>query len=128
MSFCTAVNCIDGRVQLPVIEFLRQRFGADYVDSVTEAAPVRILAGLTNRRQVQSIIDRIEISINSHKSKGIAVVAHHDCAGNDADKQKQLEHLDISVKFIKTQYQAIEAIGLWVDENRIVTEIQSDAA
>jgi len=123
MSFCTAVNCIDGRAQLPVIEFLKKRFGADYVDSVTEAAPARILAGETNRRQVQSIIDRVDISIKNHKSKGIAVVAHHDCAGNAVDKQKQLEQLDVSVKFIRGQYPAIETIGLWVDEKWDVSEI-----
>jgi hypothetical protein len=52
MTFCTVVNCIDGRVQLPVIEFLKNRFGVDFVDCITEAAPVRILAGETNRRQV----------------------------------------------------------------------------
>lgn len=123
MSFCTAVNCIDGRVQLPVIEFLKKRFGVDYIDNVTEAATVHILAGETNRRQVQSIIDRIDISIKSHKSKGIAVVAHHDCAGNAIDKQKQLEQLDVSVKFIRSQYPAIETIGLWVDEKWAVNEM-----
>ncbi|MHC5086790.1 MAG: carbonic anhydrase, partial [Planctomycetota bacterium] len=26
MSFCTAINCMDGRVQLPVIPFLQNRF------------------------------------------------------------------------------------------------------
>jgi hypothetical protein len=123
MLFCTAVNCIDGRSQLPVIEFLKKRFGIDYVDNITEAAPVCILAGQTNRRQVQSIIDRIDISVKSHKSKGIAVVAHHDCTGNDIDKRKQLEHLEVSVKFIGGQYPAIETIGLWVDEKWAVNEI-----
>ena len=125
MSFGTVVNCIDGRVQEPVIEFLKRRFEADNVDCITEAAPVRILAGETNRRQVQSIIDRIDISIKNHKSKGIAVVVHHDCAGNADDKQKQLEQLDVSVKFIRGQYPAIETIGLWVDEKWIVSEIPS---
>lgn len=127
MLFCTVVNCIDGRVQVPVIEFLKKRFTADYVDCITEAAPVCILAGETNRRQVQSIIDRIDISIAKHKSKAVAVVAHHDCAANPADKQKQLVQLDISVKYLKSQYPAFEVIGLWVDESRNVSEIPSFA-
>ena len=123
MTFCTAVNCIDGKVQLPVIEFLKKRFSADFVDCITEAAPVNILAGETNRRQIQSIIDRIDMSIRRHKSKAIAVVAHHDCADNPVDKQKQIEHLGISVKYLKSQYPAAEVIGLWVDENFGVSEV-----
>jgi len=123
MSFCTVVNCIDGRVQLPVIEFLKKRLNADYVDSITEAEPVHILAGETNRRQVQSILDRIDISVNKHKSKGIAVAAHHDCAAGSADKAKQLELLDLSLKFLRGQFPAVAILGLWVDENSSVTEI-----
>jgi carbonic anhydrase len=123
MSFCTVVNCMDGRVQLPVIEFLKKRFQADYVDCATEDCPAHILAGETNRRQIQSILDRIDVSIARHQSKAVAVVAHHDCAANPADKQKQLEQLDISVKYLKGQYPAVEVIGLWVDDNWSVSEV-----
>ena len=44
MSFCTVVNCMDGRVQLPVIRYLQDRIEVLYVDSVTEPGPVRSLA------------------------------------------------------------------------------------
>ena len=125
MSFCTVVNCIDGRVQLSVIEFLKKRFSADYVDCITEAGPARILAGETNRRQVQSIIDRIDISIARHKSNALAVVGRHDCAADHVDRQKQLEQLDMSVKYLKGQYRGIEVIGLWIDENWSVSEMPS---
>ena len=33
-SFCTAVTCIDGRVQLPVIHYLTRRFHVEFVDIV----------------------------------------------------------------------------------------------
>jgi len=125
MTFCIAVNCIDGRAQLPVIEFLKKRFNADYVDCITEAAPALILAGETNRRQVQSIVDRIDISIAGHNTAAIAIVACDKCAGDSADKQKQLERLDLSVKFLKRQYSSVEVIGLWIDENWTVSEIQA---
>ena len=123
MTFVTVVNCIDGMVQAPVIDFLKKRFGVDYVDCITEASPVRILSGLTNRRQVQSILDRIELSIVRHKSKAIAVVAHQDCVAGAADKAQLLEWLDISVKYLIGQYSTVETIGLWVDENLTVTEM-----
>lgn len=34
--FATAINCIDGRAQMPVNEWVRKNLGADYVDTVTE--------------------------------------------------------------------------------------------
>ena len=37
IRFCTVINYIDGRVQLPVIRYLQKRFDAEYVDSITEA-------------------------------------------------------------------------------------------
>ena len=72
MSFYTAINCMDGRVQLPVINYLKDRFKAEYIDSVTEAGPVLYLAEKTDSQQVKSILQRIDISINNHKSKGIS--------------------------------------------------------
>lgn len=55
MSFCTAINCMDGRVQLPVINFLMRRFSVEYVDSVTDAGPVKILAEHTDRVTIDLI-------------------------------------------------------------------------
>jgi hypothetical protein len=116
---------MDGRAQLPVIEFLKKRFNADFVDCITEAAPAQILAGETNRRQVQSIVDRIDILIAEHNPVGIAIAASENCTGDAADKQKQHERLDLSVKFLKRQYSSIEVIGLWIDKNWAVSEISS---
>jgi hypothetical protein len=116
MAFCTVVNCIEGRVQWPVVEFLKKRFQADFVDCIAEVGPVRILAGETNRRQIQSIFDRVDVSIAKHDSKAVAVIAHHDCVGNPVNKQKQLEQFDVSIKYLKSQYPAVEIVGLWVDD------------
>jgi len=63
MKFCTVVNCMDGRVQLPVNSFLEERFRADYVDTVTEAGPNSILAERYISTLVESIIDRVRISV-----------------------------------------------------------------
>ena len=37
--FYSAINCMDGRVRLPVISYLRERFGVQHVDVITEAGP-----------------------------------------------------------------------------------------
>lgn len=55
---------------------------------------------------------------------GIAIVGHYDCAGNPADKDLQITHINKSIQFIREQhYESIEIIGLWVDENFNVEEI-----
>ena len=123
MEFCTAINCMDGRTQLPVINFLKDRFNAKYVDVVTEPGINLILAKQTDRRLVESIFNRVDISLDHHHSKGLAVVGHYDCAGNPAEKSEQLSHLKDAVTFLEDNYPETEIIALWVDENWNVNEI-----
>ena len=47
MSYCTVINCMDGMVQLPAINYLKERFEVDYVDSITGPGPNLILAQQT---------------------------------------------------------------------------------
>ena len=126
MSFCTVINCMDGRVQLPVIEYLQKRFDAEYVDSITEPGPNLILAKQSNTDIVESVFDRLKISVEKHASVGIAVAAHYDCAGNSTNEQAQTKHTFDAVKCIKLKYPDIETIGLWVNENWQVSEIATD--
>ncbi|MHC4835530.1 MAG: carbonic anhydrase [Planctomycetota bacterium] len=123
MSFCTAINCMDGRVQLPVIKFLQDRFGAEYVDSVTEAGPVRYFAGCDDKATLQSILTRVEISVGQHGSSCIAACSHAGCAGNPADDATQQQQLGEAVTFIKDNYPKTEVIGLWIDSDWQVHEM-----
>ena len=126
MSFCTAVNCMDGRVQLPVTAFLRERFGVDYVDMITEPGPNRVLARQTHFSLIESVLDRVRISVERHHSVGIAIVGHHDCAGNPGGEAEQTADTIAAVKYLRkrcARYGDIAVIGLWVDENGSVSEI-----
>jgi hypothetical protein len=116
---------MDGRVQLPVITYLSNRFKADYIDSVTEAGPVLYLGERAGSEQTKSILRRTDISINEHKSTGIAVIAHHDCAGNPVDDQRQISQLQPAVNFLTNHYPNVEITGLWLDSNFQVQEICS---
>ncbi|MDP6634065.1 MAG: hypothetical protein QGG42_04160 [Phycisphaerae bacterium] len=129
MTFCTAVNCIDGRVQLPVIEFLTDRFGVDYVDMITEPGVNRILAERTDPGGIDSILARIDISVTAHNSSAVAVVGHHDCKGNPVDESQQTIDTLAAVKYLREQcarYKDVRVIGLWVDGNGTVSEITTD--
>jgi hypothetical protein len=107
---------MDGRVQLPVIGFLRDRFGVDYVDSVTEPGPNGILATGLAKELVESILQRVRISVEEHGSVGVAVVGHYDCAGNPGPKEQQVKQVRASVVRLTAAFPGTDVIGLWVDE------------
>lgn len=114
---------MDGRVQLPVIRYLKKRFKVKYVDCITEAGPNLILSDNTKIESVRAIFDRLKISIVNHKSVGVAVVGHNDCAGNPASYEEQINHIRTAVKRIRQQHSSIEIIGLWVDRKWEVHEV-----
>jgi len=121
-TFATTINCMDGRTQLPVINWMIERFGVDYVDSITEPGPDGIIA----RGQPQlldSIKTRVLISVEKHGSKTIVIVGHHDCAGNPGTKEMHLEHVRKSMEEIKSWHLKADIYGVWVGEDWTVEEI-----
>jgi hypothetical protein len=116
-SFATAINCMDGRTQLPVIEWVKRERGVDYVDSVTEPGPVRILAEATNTASIGSIKHRVEISVKKHGSALVAIVAHADCAGNPVDKMTQLDQLGAAATTVRSWGMDVEIDLLWLGDN-----------
>jgi hypothetical protein len=115
-KFATAINCMDGRTQIPVIKWLKKEYNIDYVDMITEPGPNKILAENTDKALVESIKRRVDISVNKHHSRIIAIIGHHDCAGNPTDKETQLHQINSAIKNIKKWGYNTEVVGLWVDE------------
>jgi carbonic anhydrase len=116
MSFCTSIHCMDGRIQEPTINYLKQTYGITHVDTITEPGPCKILAENKNKTLVDSILNRVNISINKHGSKLIAISGHYDCAGNPCGEEDQKEQTEQSVEYMKNQYPETEVIGLWIDD------------
>ncbi len=116
-TFCTVINCMDGRTQRPALDFLEKYFGSDYVDSVTEPGPVAILAERNNTSLVDGILRRVDISVHKHGSNAVAIVAHHDCAGNPLPKEQQFPQLRAAVLFLRSKYPQTPVIGLWIGED-----------
>jgi hypothetical protein len=122
--FATAINCMDGRTQIPIIEWLKNKYNIDYVDMITEPGPNRILAEGKEVFALESIKRRVDISVNKHASKLVAIVGHHDCAGNPVDKDNQIKHILSAVNTVKSWNFDVQIIGLWVDENWQVSEVK----
>jgi hypothetical protein len=122
--FATAINCMDGRVQIPVIEWLKRKYPVDYVDMITEPGPNKILSENRDRTMVGSIKKRVEISVVKHNSKLVAIVGHHDCAGNPVEKDVQLKQILSAIKTVESWNFDVQIIGIWVDENWEVCEVK----
>lgn len=115
-TFACAINCMDGRVQDAVKNFMMENYGVDWVDQVTELGPNKILASPELAEGlVKNIKKRVDISVNHHGSKIVAIVGHFGCAGNPAEKQEQIEHLKKAEQVVKSSGFPAEIILLWVE-------------
>lgn len=108
---------MDGRVQEPVIAWMKNEYGVDYVDDVTEPGPVCILAGCADALATESIRRRVDISVSKHGSHVIAIVAHHDCAGNPVCKDEQVAQLSQAMDTVRAWGFDVDVLGVWVDED-----------
>lgn len=122
--FVTVINCMDGRIQEAVIKYMSEKYDVNYVDNITEPGPNKILAMNEDKELLNSIKRKLDISINTHGSKVISIVGHHDCAGNLVDHETQIEDIKKSINLLQSwDLDVDEIIGLWVDENWKVHQI-----
>jgi len=121
-TFATALNCMDGRAQLPVNEAVRSIFGVSHVDTITEAGIVRFLSDEPDSRETKATLSSIRISVDKHGSRAIAVAAHHDCAGNPCSDGAQQEQLHRAVAFLKEHFAACKIVGLWIGNDWVARE------
>lgn len=115
-NFVTAINCMDGRMQKPVIEYMEERFGPCMVDMVTEPGPDGLMAG-DDEAAIASIRKRVEISVNGHGSRVVMVTGHYDCAGNPGPREMHEEHVAKSVDIVKSWNLPVKIIAAWVGED-----------
>jgi hypothetical protein len=127
--FGTAVTCMDGRIQLPVIRYLKARYSLDYVDVIAEPGMNGFIAEYGDEGFMDRLVRKIRISLEGHGSRHIAVVGHHDCLGNPVPREKQHEHTRLAIQRLKPIFMdEVIFCGLWVNERWGVNEIpQYDA-
>lgn len=114
-KFACAINCMDGRVQDAVKNYIKENYGVDYVDMVTEPGPNKILADNSDSDVIENIKKRVEVSVHHHGSKVIAIVGHFGCAGNPTEKEEQIQHLKKAEEVVKGFGFDTEVISLWVN-------------
>ena len=122
-TFATAVGCMDGRVQDPIAEFARKRWGVKYVDAITEAGFVKHFAQHHEAHPHTSHIREItklkvvDVSVMKHHSKGIIVHGHEDCAGNPVSDEKQKRDILETSSVIRELEHGVKVIPVFVHKN-----------
>ena len=114
-KFGTALNCIDGRTQIPVIMWMNKNLGLDYIDLITEPGMDKVLSK-GNKFEIDKVKKNTIVSIDAHDSKIIAVVGHYDCAANPVSPYKHFEDIKESVRTVISWNLGVKVIGLWVDD------------
>jgi carbonic anhydrase len=114
-EFVTCLNCMDGRAQLPVINWIQKEHDAGYIDMITEAG----MDGFIASQYVlpSGFVNKINISVQKHKSNLIFIVGHHDCGGHPVKKEIHLQHINQAVEKIKNLKPNCTVIGLWLSED-----------
>jgi len=122
-KFATAINCIDGRVQYPMLEWMKENLNVNYVDMVTEPGPDRVLSGGSVTGSI-SIKERVSVSVNAHGSGVVAIAGHYDCAGNPVPDEEHINQIRRSVKAVLSWGLGVRVLGLFVNENCQVETVE----
>ena len=122
--FGTAINCIDGRTQEPVIDFMKEKYDIDGVDMVTFPGVDGIISRPENSDEVALLRNAVSISIEKHRSRIIAVVGHFDCAGNPGNREHHYAHIRSAVNEVTSWNFPAQVFGFYVNEKQQIEEVK----
>ena len=114
VTFGTAVNCTDGRVQEAVARWVRDTYRVDHVDMITEPGVDKVLA--VGSIQSLAIRDKVAFSVSAHHSNVVVLAGHYDCAGNPVPKDRHVEDLKKAVQRMGWWNFPVTLAALWVNE------------
>ena len=112
-KFATSVSCMDGRIQIPLTNWIKENFSVDYVDTITEPGIDKLVAYNTD---LESIKNKVGISINKHESELIVVSGHYDCAGNPVSNEEHITQIKKGIEVISSWNLGVKVVGVWVDD------------
>jgi carbonic anhydrase len=112
-KFATSVSCMDGRIQIPLTNWIKENFSVDYVDTITEPGIDKLVADNTD---LESMKIKVGISINKHESELIVVSGHYDCAGNPVSNEEHITQIKKGIEVISSWNLGAKVVGVWVDD------------
>lgn len=122
-TFFTTIGCMDGRVQHVVAAFGKEKLGASYPDTITEAGIVGTLAK-GDATLLESVkYKAVTVSLQKHHSVGVLVHGHAECAGNPVSDDMQQDDIRRSVVVIKELVPQLPVIGVFVHRDAAHPEV-----
>ncbi len=112
---------MDGRIQLPVIQWIKKHYEVDFVDMITEPGMDGVLAELNS--DIKDIVTKLEISVDKHGSQYIFIGGHYDCLGHPVDNETHKKDVMVAVERIKKLKSSCKVIGLWISNKLSVQKI-----
>ena len=109
------LNCMDGRIQEPVIGWIKENYPVDYVDMLTEPGMDGLLADRT--RDIEDIVSKVRLSTRLNQAELIFVVGHYDCRGNPVSEDVHHEQIGAAVERMHEIFPCRHVIGLWINAN-----------
>jgi hypothetical protein len=121
--FGTAINCIDGRTQEPVIDFMKRNYNIDGVDMITFPGVDGIISNRENSDEIAYIRKSVSISIEKHSSGIMAVVGHFDCAANPGDKEHHYRQIRRALDEVSSWNFRAQIVGLYVNDRQQIESV-----
>jgi len=115
-NFITSIHCMDGRIQEPLVRYLKETYSVQYVDAITEPGPCKIIAEARENNTLDSIHRRVRVSIEKHGSETIVISGHYDCGGNPADRTGQLDQLERCEEVLHETYPEVGIVRVWIND------------
>jgi carbonic anhydrase len=113
-KFATAITCIDGRVQQPIVDWMKLHTNVHYVDLITEPGPDKLVS--SESPAVDEVVRKVSFSIHHHASTVVALTGHHDCAANAGDKDDHIEQILAGIRVLLSYNLNVRILGLWLSE------------
>ena len=114
-TFGTAINCIDGRAQTPVTEWIRLHCNLKYVDMITTPGADQALSSGSGDR-VERVRRKVRLSVERHLSPVVAVAGHFDCLANPCEFDKRRDQIIRSAGVVSSWKFGVRVLGLYVNE------------
>jgi len=107
------LNCIDGRVQIPVLQWIKEHHAVDHVDLITEPGIDGLVADHDN--PLIEIKRKVSLSIKANNASQLFVVGHHDCKANPVSDDIHRKQISVAVERLTSDFPDLDIMGLWVD-------------
>ncbi|MCX7778576.1 MAG: hypothetical protein N2381_11095, partial [Armatimonadetes bacterium] len=121
-----AIFCSDERFAGATIEFLKQYLGMERCDLFVVAGGPAFIA-----QNEPSLVERLELLIEAHKIKYVALIAHEDCGyykrcypdlSQSELKRKQVEDLSSAISLLRQKGILVCSFFALVESDEVVFE------